>query len=132
MAPPAPIQTAASGLKLCATLLSLCVGGGTVIPLLMLDPLFLQVLPGAPGAAVPVPVVSGFRAEVVPLVVHLIGALAILLVGGLLAGLVRFFLRKFSLDSRLCSAVPNGLDRSCAATIYPVLDKPRSTGIQGA
>jgi len=97
----------------------------------MLDPLFLQVLPGAPGAAVPVPVVSGFRAEVVPLVVHLIGALSILLVGGLLAGLVRFFLRKFSLDSRFCSAVPNGLDRSCAATIYPVLDKPRSTGILG-
>ena len=24
--------------------------------------------------------------------------------------------------------LPNGLDRSCAATIYPVLDKPRTTG----
>jgi hypothetical protein len=23
---------------------------------------------------------------------------------------------------------PNGMDRSCAATIYPVLDKPRTTG----
>jgi hypothetical protein len=27
------------------------------------------------------------------------------------------------------SVVPhNGMDRSCAATIYPVLDKPRTTG----
>jgi hypothetical protein len=26
----------------------------------------------------------------------------------------------------------NGMDRSCAATIYPVLDKPRSTGFLGA
>jgi hypothetical protein len=26
----------------------------------------------------------------------------------------------------------NGMDRSCAATIYPVLDKPRTTGIVGA
>ena len=23
---------------------------------------------------------------------------------------------------------PNGMDRSCAATIYPVLDKPHTTG----
>jgi hypothetical protein len=23
---------------------------------------------------------------------------------------------------------PNGMDRSCVATIYPVLDKPRTTG----
>ena len=81
----------------------------------MLAPLFLQVLPGAPGAGLPVPVVPGFPAEVVPLVVHLIGALAILLVGwivgGLLARLVRSFLRKFSLDSRLSSAVPNAQDQ---------------------
>ena len=36
----------------------------------MLDPLFLQVLPGVPGAGVPVPAVPGFPAEVVPLVVQ--------------------------------------------------------------
>jgi hypothetical protein len=26
----------------------------------------------------------------------------------------------------------NGMDRSCKATIYPVLDKPHTTGILGA
>jgi hypothetical protein len=26
------------------------------------------------------------------------------------------------------SDLPNGMDRSCAATIYPVLDKPRTIG----
>jgi hypothetical protein len=30
-----------------------------------------------------------------------------------------------------CLHLPNGLDRSCEATIYPVSDKPHSTGILG-
>jgi hypothetical protein len=93
----------------------------------MLDPLFLQVMPGVP---VPVP---GVPAEVVPLVVHLIGALAILLVGwivgGLLARLVRSALRRFSLDSRLSAAVPSGampaagirLDRLLASVVFWVV-----------
>jgi hypothetical protein len=29
------------------------------------------------------------------------------------------------------AGVPNGLDRSCEATIYPVLDKPHNSGIKG-
>jgi hypothetical protein len=67
------------------------------------------------------------------LVVHLIGALAILLVGwivgGLLARLVRSALRRFSLDSRLSAAVPSGampaagirLDRLLASVVFWVV-----------
>jgi hypothetical protein len=58
----------------------------------MSSPLLLQALPDAP--------LTGFPADVLPLVAHLIGALAILLigwiVGGLLARLVRSLLRRFS------------------------------------
>ncbi|MFN9692819.1 MAG: mechanosensitive ion channel [Synechococcaceae cyanobacterium] len=91
----------------------------------MPDPLFLQVPPGVP--------VPGVPSEVVPLVVHLIGALAILLVGwivgGLLARLVRSALRRFSLDSRLSAAVPSGampaagirLDRLLASVVFWVV-----------
>jgi hypothetical protein len=86
----------------------------------MPDPLLLQVLPGLPP-------------EVMPLVAHLIGALAILLigwiVGGVLARLVRTLLRRFSLDSRLTTAVPSGalpaggirLDRLLAAVVFWVV-----------
>jgi hypothetical protein len=36
-----------------------------------------------------------------------------------------------AVDLKLTQASPelaNGMDRSCEATIYPVLDKPRTTG----
>ena len=91
----------------------------------MLDPLLLQ---ASPGLSLP-----GVPSDVVPLVAHLIGALAILVVGwiigGLLARLVRSFLRRFSLDSRLTSAVPRGalpasgirLDRLLAAVVFWVV-----------
>jgi hypothetical protein len=35
--------------------------------------------------------------------------------------------RTLKLLNSFCAA--NGMDRSCAATIYPVLDKPRTTGV---
>jgi hypothetical protein len=91
----------------------------------MSSPLLLQALPDAP--------LTGFPADVLPLVAHLIGALAILLigwiVGGLLARLVRSLLRRFSLDSRLTAAVPTGalppsgirLDRLLAAVVFWVV-----------
>jgi hypothetical protein len=87
--------------------------------------LLLQALPDAP--------LIGLPADVLPLVAHLIGALAILLVGwiggGLLARLVRSLLRRFSLDSRLTAAVPTGalppsgirLDRLLAAVVFWVV-----------
>jgi hypothetical protein len=88
----------------------------------MPEPVFLQALP---QVAVP-----GLPANVVPLVAHLLGALAILVigwvVGGVLSRLVRSLLRRFSFDSRLSSAVPGGalpasglrLDRLLAAVVF--------------
>ena len=88
----------------------------------MPDPLFLQALPGVS--------VPGLPSEVVPLVAHLLGALAILVVGwiagGVLARLTRSILRRFSLDARLSSAVPGGalppsglrLDRLVATVVF--------------
>jgi len=87
--------------------------------------LFLQALPDVS--------VPGVPAAVVPLVAHLLGALAILVVGwvvgGVLARLVRTVLRRFSLDARLTSAVPSGalpaaglrLDRLLAALVFWVV-----------
>ena len=88
----------------------------------MPDQLFLQALPGVSLPGVP--------SEIVPLVAHLIGALAIILlgwiVGGWVARLTRSSLRRFSLDSRLSSAMPAGalppaglrLDRLLAAVVF--------------
>ncbi len=88
----------------------------------MTDPLLLQ---APPALAVP-----GVPSEVVPLVAHLIGALAILLVGwivgGVLARLVRSLLRRLSLDAHLSAAVPGAalptsslrLDRLLASLVF--------------
>ena len=88
----------------------------------MPDPLLLQ---APPALAVP-----GVPSEVVPLVAHLIGALAILLVGwivgGVLARLVRSLLRRLSLDAHLSAAVPGAalptsslrLDRLLASLVF--------------
>ncbi len=85
-------------------------------------PLLVQI---PPSVAVP-----GLPSAVVPLVAQLLGALAILvvgwIVGGVLARLVRSILRRFSLDTRLTAAVPGaalpasglGLDRLLAALVF--------------
>jgi len=92
--------------------------------------LFLQALPDVS--------VPGVPAAVVPLVAHLLGALAILVVGwvvgGVLARLVRTVLRRFSLDTRLTSAVPSGalpaaglrLDRLLAALVFTLFSQTRT------
>jgi hypothetical protein len=93
----------------------------------MSELLFIQAMPDG-SLSVP-----GLQEAVVPMVAHLIGALAILVVGwiagGVLARLVRTLLRRFSLDSRLTSAVPSGalpssgvrLDRLLAAVVFWVV-----------
>jgi len=62
------------------------------------------------------PLSSLAPAGLVPLVVHLLGALATLLagwvVGALLARFVRSSLRRFSVDSRLNAAIPGGMGTS--------------------
>jgi len=39
-----------------------------------------------------------------------------------------FTISRLTGSQHFCNAV-NSMDRSCAATIYPVLDKPRTTGV---
>jgi hypothetical protein len=80
--------------------------------------LLLQALPDAP--------LIGLPADVLPLVAHLIGALAILLVGwiggGLLARLVRSLLRRFSLGSPPpCPLVPCRHPASVSIGCWPPL-----------
>jgi len=92
------------------------------------DPYLLSLLALAPGD----PSLSLAPARLLPLVLHLLGALATLLagwvVGALLARFVRSFLRRLSVDSRLNAAIPGGmgpsglrLDRLLASLVFWVV-----------